>query len=180
MAGAIYLFDESSTELVKRANYGFENARMRISSESGQVGACYTERKTVIIPNLPPSYQRITSGLGEASPEVLVLVPLVHEDVCVGVIELAAFRMIPAHKIKFIELLSSQLTTTVHTTQLAQHTSQLLTEAKQQAEEMKVREEELQQNLEEMQSIQEDFTRKRSEYEKTIIELERQIGKKRN
>jgi hypothetical protein len=45
---------------------------------------------------------------------------------------------------------------------------------------MKVREEELQQNLEEMQSIQEDFTRKRSEYEKTIIELERQIGKKRN
>jgi ligand-binding sensor domain-containing protein len=180
MAGAIYLFDESSTELVKRANYGFENARMRISSESGQVGACYTDRKTVIIPNLPPSYQRITSGLGEASPEVLVLVPLVHEDVCVGVIELAAFRMIPAHKIKFIELLSSQLTTTVHTTQLAQHTSQLLTEAKQQAEEMKVREEELQQNLEEMQSIQEDFTRKRSEYEKTIIELERQISKKKN
>jgi GAF domain-containing protein len=172
VAGAIYLYDESSDELVKQSNYGFSTVRLAISSGSGQIGECFATRQSIVISNLPDNYFSITSGLGSAKPQALLLVPLQYEEICVGVIELASFTEIPQYRKHFIEALSAQLTATIHTTQMSQKTTKLLEESRVQTEELKVREEELKQNLEEMQAIQEDYSRKAMEYELVIKQLE--------
>jgi ligand-binding sensor domain-containing protein/GAF domain-containing protein len=172
VAGAIYLYDESSDELVKQSNYGFSTVRLAISPGSGQIGECFATRQSIVISNLPDNYFSITSGLGSAKPQALLLVPLQYEEICVGVIELASFTEIPQYRKQFIEALSAQLTATIHTTQMSQKTTKLLEESRVQTEELKVREEELKQNLEEMQAIQEDYSRKAMEYELVIKQLE--------
>ncbi len=175
--GAIYIYDEKSDSLDKTANFGFANVRESIAPGEGLVGVCYESREVTLIEKLPDQFTKISSGLGEASPSVLFLVPLKAEEVCLGVIELASFAPIPVYHQKFVELLAERLTASINTTVLAQRTIQLLEESKQQAEELKVREEELKQNLEELQAIHEDRDRKTKDLEIEIEELKKKKSK---
>jgi ligand-binding sensor domain-containing protein len=174
-AGVIYIFDEQEQTLMKQASYGITNIPDSISPGTGQVGECFEKRESIVIDNLPENFLTISSGLGGATPKVLVLVPLEYEEICVGVMELACFDIIPAYRVEFIKTLSTQMAAAIHITQRSQITSRLFEESKLQTEEMKVREEELKQNLEEMQAIQEGFTREKKQYEKTIEELKARI-----
>jgi ligand-binding sensor domain-containing protein len=177
VAGAIYLYDENTDMLVKRANYGFDRVRDAVSAGSGLIGECFDKRQSMTIDNLPEAYFNVASGLGNANPKCLLLVPLQYEEICVGVIELASFTDIPTYRKQFIETLSAQLTATIHTTQISDKTTKLLEESRIQTEELKVREEELKQNLEEMQAIQEDYSRKTVEYEEIIDKLKIQLNR---
>lgn len=176
VAGAIYLFDESTDELKRTASFGFMQGRESVPVDSGQIGECYRLRETISIDNLPEGFCIVGSGLGEAVPHALILVPLQYEEHCVGVMELASFTMIPEYRRQFIETLSAQLTATIHTTQISQRTRQLLDESRIQTEDLKVREEELKQNLEEMQAIQEEYDRKTREYERMIEQLQQKVN----
>ncbi|HYC84694.1 MAG TPA: triple tyrosine motif-containing protein, partial [Chryseosolibacter sp.] len=178
VAGAIYIYDEENDELGRHANVGFTNARASVPAGSGQIGECFRKKTLIAIDNLPAGYFPVTSGLGEAVPKSLLLVPLQFEDNCIGVIELASFGEIPTYRRLFIESMAAQLTATIHTTQVSERTARLLEESRIQTEELRVREEELRQNLEEMQAIQEDYSRKATDYEAMIAELRgRVLGK---
>jgi ligand-binding sensor domain-containing protein len=170
-AGVIYIFNEDENVLAKQAIYGIADTSDLITPGTGQVGECFLKRELIIIDNLPENFVRISSGLGAATPKVLVLIPLVYEEICVGVIELASFDVIPPYRVEFIETLSTQMAAAIHITQRSQLTSRLFEESKLKTEEMRVREEELKQNLEEMQAIQEGFMREKKQYEKTIEDL---------
>jgi ligand-binding sensor domain-containing protein len=171
--GAIYIYNNHTEVLDQAANFGFENIPSSVSPGSGLVGVCYESKETSLLTDLPGSFFRISSGLGGSIPNTLLLVPLKSEEICLGVIELAAFDAMPEYKRKFVELLADRFTTTLNTTLMAQRTAQLLEESRVQAEELKVREEELKQNLEEMQAIQEDRDRKAAEIQKELEALRR-------
>lgn len=170
--GALYVSTESNQqELELVANFGFEKVRETISAGNGLVGACFESREVKILVDIPSNYHRISSGLGVAQPSAVLLVPLKSEEVCLGVLELAAFAPLPPHQQAFVEKLAERITTTLNTTLLAQRTGTLLAESKAQAEELKVREEELRQNLEELQAIHDDRDRKEAEMRKEIEDL---------
>jgi ligand-binding sensor domain-containing protein len=170
VGGAIYIFDQKDKLLHPVANYGFENLKA-LSQGENLVGVCYQSAERNVVQDVPTDYFKISSGLGSTLPRALVLIPVKYEEICIGVIELASFKSLPDHQIKFIELLSDRLTTTINTTIMAQNTERLLQETRQQAEELKVREEELRQNLEELQAINEDRDRKAQELEIQLQEL---------
>jgi GAF domain-containing protein len=149
------------------ASYGFENL-LPIEKGNGLVGVCYEQAERNILNNLPNDYHKIISGLGQSVPRSVALIPIKYEEICLGVIELAAFGPLSDHQLKFVELLADRLTTTINTTILAQNTEQLLQETRHQAEELKVREEELRQNLEELQAINEDRDRRTKELESQL------------
>jgi len=178
VAGAIYLYDETADELKRTASFGFTQGREAVPSGTGQIGECFRMRESISIENLPEGFCSVGSGLGEATPAALLLIPLQYEEHCVGVMELASFSVIPEYRKQFIETLSAQLTATIHTTQISERTKQLLDESRVQTEDLKVREEELKQNLEEMQAIQEEYDRKTREYEKMIEQLEQKLNAK--
>ena len=167
---------EKNYELV--AAYAYQRKKYMQASVlpgEGLVGSCAIEGKTVYLTQIPPNYIKITSGLGDANPDCLLLVPLKKEETVVGVIEIASFKKFLPYQIEFVEKIAENLASTVQAIQINMETSALLQKSQEQSEEMRAQEEEMRQNMEELQATQETMAMKESESQARIDELEKEI-----
>lgn len=134
----------------------------------GLVGQAAIEKHTLFMTKVPNNYVTITSGLGEANPRSILIVPLKSEEEVVGVIELASFNIYQEFEIKFLEKVGESIASTILTTRNNQKNKELLERSNLQSEQMKAQEEEIRQNMEEMQATQEEMHRKNSEIERLL------------
>ncbi len=141
----------------------------------GLIGQCYMEGEHIIMTNVPSNYINITSGLGEATPSSLLIMPLKVNDIIEGIIEIASFDTFETHQIEFIEKLGENIASYIQTSRINDRTSTLLMEAKEQSEELRAQEEEMRQNMEELSATQEELTRKENEYQKLIEKLKGEV-----
>ncbi|NJL14270.1 MAG: GAF domain-containing protein [Microscillaceae bacterium] len=75
----------------------------QVKTDEGLLGRVYHEREEVYLEELPPDYSLITSGLGNASPRALMLMPLKNEDkAMLGAVELSFMRPLPAYQQHFL------------------------------------------------------------------------------
>jgi len=137
----------------------------------GLVGACAAEKATIYLTEIPQNYIEVTSGLGDANPNVLLLVPLKVEDTILGVIEIASFYKMQKHEIEFVEKIAQNIGSTIQTVRINEKTKKLLEQSQQQAEIMAAQEEEMRQNMEELQATQEESARKGAEMEGLVNAL---------
>lgn len=137
----------------------------------GLVGACAAEMETIYLTEIPQDYIEITSGLGDANPNVLLLVPLKTEEIILGVIEIASLKKFEKHQIEFVERIAQNIAATIHSVRVNEKTTVLLEQSQQQAEIMAAQEEEMRQNMEELQATQEESARKGAEMEGLISAL---------
>jgi GAF domain-containing protein/HAMP domain-containing protein len=137
----------------------------------GLIGAAWIERQTVILSDIPQDYISISSGLGDAKPDKLIIVPIKNEDALFGVIEIASFKEFKAHEVELLEKTCQRIATTFESMKTQERTRNLLQTSQQQAEELKAQEEEMRQNLEEMAATQEDYSRRETELNQTIANL---------
>ena len=78
---------------------GAGRARQEIGFGEGLVGQCALEKQKILLTNVPPDYIRISSGLGEAAPQNIIVLPVIFEGQVKGVLELASFeRFNPTHQ----------------------------------------------------------------------------------
>jgi len=75
-----YVFDSSGetarlTLLASYADRGQEAVGRQLALGEGLVGQCAVEKQKIHITNAPPSYIRIASGLGEAAPQSIIVLP---------------------------------------------------------------------------------------------------------
>ncbi|MEO8472398.1 MAG: GAF domain-containing protein [Chryseolinea sp.] len=86
----------------------------RVNIGEGIVGQTYLEQEPVHLKFVPPGYTHITSGLGEATPSNLLVVPFKYESSVAAVIEIASFVVHEDHHIEFVkkagEYLASAIT----------------------------------------------------------------------
>ncbi len=162
--GALFLLHDENTQpyLELKAMYAYNRKKYqtaRIEIGEGLVGQAVLEKDTVYLTDVPQDYLKITSGLGLANPNCLLLVPLKVNDGVQGVIELASFEKLEAYKVSFIEKLAEQMASAIVSVRTNEKTKKLLQATQEQAEEMKSQEEEMRQNMEELAATQEEMHR---------------------
>ncbi|MFO8235788.1 MAG: GAF domain-containing protein [Bacteroidales bacterium] len=174
--GGIFVKSESEDdELVfdLKAAYAFDRRKyINRSFKPGEslVGTCAIEKEKIHMTEIPDDYIRITSGLGDANPGSLLLIPMKVEDEVLGVIEIASFKNFEDYEIEFVEEASLSIASTLQASETNKRTKELLEKTQQQAEEMSAQEEEMRQNMEELKATQEEATRKAQENEKQLSE----------
>jgi methyl-accepting chemotaxis protein len=117
------------------------------------------ERAHIVASHVPEDYIQISSGLGQASPTHLLLVPMMQNDIIVGVMEFASFRPFDALTIEMAEKLANITASIIITTRINQRTRELLEQSQRQTEDLRTREEEMRQNMEELAATQEEMAR---------------------
>lgn len=160
------------------ASYAFEKKKFiekRIPIGFGLVGQTYLEGETVKLKELPPGYTHITSGLGDATPNCLVIVPMKHNEEVIAILELASFEEFTDEQIQFIERCGEFLAAALFNAQTNDQIKKLLQDSQLQTESMKSQEEEMRQNMEELSATQEEMTRKEQEYIAKISALEKEL-----
>ncbi|NJO01563.1 MAG: PAS domain-containing protein [Bacteroidia bacterium] len=138
----------------------------------GLVGQIYLEQKSFYLKEAPEDYLKITSGLGDAKPAYILVVPLKFNDEVLGILELASFRKFEPYQMEFVEELGKNLAATLSKAKISAYTRALLEEAQHQAEELRAQEEEMRQNMEELQATQEKLEQEQLVQEKLRMALQ--------
>lgn len=176
--GGLFIVNEQESSVViydLLAAFAFDREKYiqkQVELGEGLVGTCAAEQSTIYLTEIPEDYIQITSGLGDANPNSLLLVPLKTENDVLGVIEVAAFHPFRKHEIAFAEKVAESIASTLKAVQINTKTSELLEKSQQQAEEMAAQEEEMRQNMEELQATQEESSRKSEEFSATINSID--------
>jgi GAF domain-containing protein len=179
--GSLFLLQQDSTQqnvLNLVSAYAFDRKKYQQKSilpGEGLVGQTFLEKSTTLMKVIPRDYVKITSGLGDAPPTALLIVPLKINDVVYGVLELASFTHYEKYQIELIEKFAESIASTSANVEVNERTRALLQQTQQQAEELKAAEEEMRQNMEELSATQEEMSRKEREYVNRIEELESRL-----
>ena len=115
------------------------------------IGQVAKSKRPIVVGNLPESYVKISSGLGEAPPANLAVLPILFEDQVLGVIELASFTPFSPVQTDFLEQLTETLGVNFNTIIANARTDALLEESQRLTSELQARSEELQSQQVELQ-----------------------------
>jgi PAS domain S-box-containing protein len=167
--GAIFLINEDKKEKVfleLASAYAWDRKKYitkTIEIGEGLIGQAAIEKGTIYLTDVPDNYINITSGLGDANPRSILIVPLLFNYDLFGVMEFAAFKPYENYEIEFIEKLSDIIASTISRANINKQTEKLLKESQKLTEEMRTQEEEMRQNLEEMNATQEEMQQREVE-----------------
>ncbi len=92
---AFYLHQAETNSLSLLAGYalrGEPGAQQRLALGEGLAGQCAAGRAPIILRQPPAGYLRIGSSLGEADPASIAIVPVLHNERLLGVLELATLE----------------------------------------------------------------------------------------
>ncbi|MDF2753117.1 MAG: ATP-binding region ATPase domain protein, partial [Gaiellaceae bacterium] len=169
--GAFYLAepgeDGEGVELRLVASYGYKRRKSvsnRFELGEGLVGQAALERKPILITEAPDDYIKITSGLGEAAPTSIIVLPILFEETVMAVLELASFGRFTEVQETFLEQLSESIGVVLNTIGANMRTEELLLQSQALTQE-------LQSQSEELQAQQDELKRSNTELEEQATTL---------
>jgi PAS domain-containing protein len=173
--GGFFLVSEDEQEKEKYlalvSCYAYDRQKhltKRIEIGQGLVGQAYMEGQTIFLKAVPDRYVSITSGLGEATPNYLMIVPLKVNGVVECIIEIASFTEFKNYQIQFLEKLGESIASAVSNFRINENTKVLLKETQLYTEQLRAQEEEMRQNMEELTATQEEMARKEKELSRLL------------
>src|SRR5271157_2048448 len=142
------------TQLRLIAGYGLradKTAPIQYRLGQSLIGQAARSKRSIVVAGLPEGYVKISSGLGEAPPANLAVLPILFEDQVLGVIELASFTPFTPVQTDFLEQLTETLGVNFNTIIANSRTDALLEESQRLTSELQARSEELQNQQVELQ-----------------------------
>jgi HAMP domain-containing protein/signal transduction histidine kinase/DNA-binding response OmpR family regulator len=138
----------------------------------GLVGQCAVEKKQILLTNVPGDYIKISSGLGEARPLNLVVLPVLFETQIKAVIELASFDSFNQTHLDFLSQLTESIGIVLNTIEANSRTEALLEQSQSLADELRRTNEELQDKAHLLVKQKEEVEAKNKEVEEARRSLE--------
>lgn len=163
LQGAIFIINDEEKILELVSSFAYDRKKFiskKVEIGEGLVGQAWLEEKYIQLDNIPEEHTKIKSGMGEAKPKNILIVPLIDNQKVYGIIELGSFSKIEEYQREFVLRISENIAATLSSVEVNNKTQKLLAESQLLTEKMKEQEEEMLQNLEELQATQEDITRK--------------------
>lgn len=152
--GVIYMM-EDEIDLKMAASYAYTK-RKSLSNEfrigEGLVGQAALEKQIIQIDHVPDDYIVVQSGLGEAKPGHIVVIPCVYNEKVEAVVELGTFNSLTDLQLAFLADIAEVIAITIHSAKSRSNMEKLLAETQAQAEELQVQQEELRQTNEELET----------------------------
>ncbi|WP_246354680.1 hybrid sensor histidine kinase/response regulator [Nocardioides ungokensis] len=128
----------------------------------GLVGQSARDRERILVTDVPADYLKIASGLGEAAPLTIVILPVVFEEQVLGVMELASFRPFSVVHLQFLEQLMEIIGVSLNAIIASSRTQALLVESQRLAAELQNKSGELQTQQQELQQSNAELEEKAS------------------
>ena len=182
--GVFYVVDSGGEEATLKllASYAYKD-RKHVSSEfrlgEGLVGQCALESRMLLINQIPTDYIQISSGLGEAPPRNIVVLPVLFEGEVKAVLELATFDQFDEIRLTFLEQLAESIGIVLNTIAANMRTEELLKQSQALTEGLQSQQEaltetnkRLEQQTRSLQKSEDLLRSQQDELQKTNLELE--------
>jgi len=162
--GAFYIMEEENNTPVLKliASYAYKERKHlgnRFYLGEGLVGQAALEKKPILLTNVPDDYIRISSGLGEAPPRNVIVLPVLFEGEVKAVIELASFLPFSQIHQLFLDQLAetvgvviNMIAANMRTAELLEQSQSLTLELQSQSEELRKQQEELKRSNAELEA----------------------------
>ena len=178
--GVIYQMEtEESAGMVLLSAFaadGHNGHLRRIKLGEGLVGQCAAEKKRMLITDLPGNTVPIRSGLFEAVPRNVIVLPVLFEDHVKAVIELASLNSFTASHLAFLEQLTASIGIVLNSIEATMQTEGLLKQSQQLATELQTQQRELQQTNEQLAQKAQQLAEQNVEVERKNQEIEQARG----
>ncbi len=174
--GVIYqMGTEESAEMVLLSAFagdGEDGHLRRLKLGEGLVGQCAAEKRRMLISDLPQNTISIRSGLFEAVPRNVIVLPVLFEDRVKAVIELASLSSFTTSQLAFLEQLTASIGIVLNSIEATMQTEGLLKQSQQLATELQVQQKELQQTNEQLAQKAQQLAEQNVEVERKNQEIE--------
>ncbi|HEY2972266.1 MAG TPA: HAMP domain-containing protein, partial [Pyrinomonadaceae bacterium] len=156
-----------------------KNLANEFQAGEGLVGQCTLERERILVTNVPNNYVYVSSGLGEAPPNNIVVLPVLFEGDVKAVIELSTFQTFSDTHLTFLDQLTESIgivlntiAANTRTEDLLQQSQSLAAELQSQQDELKKTNEQLEQQAESLRESEELLKSQQEELQQTNEELQ--------
>lgn len=168
VGGIFLLNDKIPPEIELLPVYAYNRKkiiRKTLMPGEGLIGRCIQENETIYLTDVPEGHLSIKSGLGEAKPVSLLIVPLKINAKAIGALELASFSEFQKYQIDFIEIIAENIAKSLVNLKNNYHTSELLKQKRDQAEKLLKQEEKMKAKMDELRLSLDTF----AEREKILL-----------
>ncbi|MFN2510303.1 MAG: HAMP domain-containing protein [Pyrinomonadaceae bacterium] len=182
--GVFYVNTSSNGQPIMKLLGGYaykkrKNLANEFRAGEGLVGQCTLERERILVTNVPQNYVYVSSGLGEAPPNNIVVLPVLFEGEVKAVIELSTFKTFSETHLTFLDQLTESIGIVLNTIAANTRTEDLLLqsqslagELQSQQDELKKTNEQLEKQAESLRESEELLKSQQEELQQTNEELQ--------
>ncbi|MDQ0248391.1 HAMP domain-containing protein/signal transduction histidine kinase/CheY-like chemotaxis protein [Sphingomonas kyeonggiensis] len=155
--------DGDDTVLELAASYGAskrEALKPAFELREGLIGQAAADKRPILLEDVPSDFIRIGSGLGEARPASVAILPALFEDEVKAVIELASFSEFNETHQSFLDQLMESVGIVLNTIAATMRTEGLLKQSQLLTQELQARQTELTTKQEELHNTNEELEEK--------------------
>jgi len=154
--GVFYVNQSDNGQPVMKLLGGYAySKRKNLANEfhagEGLVGQCTLERERILVTNVPGNYVHVSSGLGEAAPNNIVVLPVLFEGEAKAVIELSTFHTFSDTHLTFLDQLTESIGIVLNTIEANTRTEDLLLQSQSLAAELQSQQDELKKTNEQLE-----------------------------
>jgi HAMP domain-containing protein/signal transduction histidine kinase/DNA-binding response OmpR family regulator len=174
--GVIYQMESEEASMLKLlsayADDGVNGHPQIVRTGEGLIGQCAVDKRRLLISDIPTDSVSIGSALFKASPQNVIVLPVLFENQVKAVIELASVRPFTTLQMTFLEQLTTSIGIVLNSIEATMQTEGLLKQSQQLAAELQTQQRELQQTNEQLEQKAQQLAERNVEVERKNQEIE--------